>query len=49
MITITVPVFALIIALVLIGLFFTLPRNHQLRNLTGIGAGIACFATVITL
>lgn len=48
MLAITVPVFTLVIALVLIGLFLTLPRNHQLRSLAGAGAGIACLATVIT-
>ena len=48
MLSITVPVFTLVVAIVLIVLYFSLPKNHQQRNLAGLGSGIALAATIIT-
>lgn len=48
MLSITVPIFALLITLVLAGLFLSLPRNNPNRNLAGIGAGLALTATIVT-
>ncbi len=48
MLSVTIPIFTLVITLVLAGLFFTLPRNHQSRSMAGLGAIIALAATVVT-
>lgn len=48
MLSITVPIFVLVLAIVLIALYFTLPKSHEMRNMAGIGAGIAIVATIVT-
>ena len=48
MLNIGIPIVILIVTLVLGGLYIALPRDHQNRNLAGVGMVIALIATVAT-
>ncbi len=49
MLSISIPALALVVTLALLGIYLSLPRNHQLRNMAGFGAVLALVVTIATL